>query len=440
MSIPLDRLYYYIEDVAKEVYSDVIIYRFWPHGSKKIENLLPLREIDWLETTTSLLVYCNDQEPLHWELYNDPMCNDSQWTALLIENSVDPYSPRFNNFCRSNTFYDKSVVLHSEKRSSQCEKYQQSNFVLAYYWSHAVIARDWFRFAQHVHQKKSVDKMFLIYNRAWSGTREYRLKFFEQLIHAQLQNYCKTTVSIVEPEIKQHYGQYQFKNCVWQPNVEIENYFPLNSVNSHYSADFDLNDYEHTNIEVVLETLFDDNRLHLTEKTLRPIACKQPFILAATVGSLEYLQSYGFKTFKHIWSEEYDLIEDPMERLNCIVKLMSEIANWDTTTRQIKLAQAQEVASYNKQHFFSKEFFNLIDNELRKNLSSALIEVKKNNTAQTWLNRRRELSRVDQIQKIISGVAPHPDSKNNPTYFLSHTKENIEKVVAIAKKIAKSKE
>ena len=40
MSIPLDRLYHYIESIAKEIRGDdVLIYRFFPHGSKNINDL-----------------------------------------------------------------------------------------------------------------------------------------------------------------------------------------------------------------------------------------------------------------------------------------------------------------------------------------------------------------------------------------------------------------
>jgi hypothetical protein len=436
MSIPLDRLYHYIENIAKDVYGDVIIYRFWPHGSKKIEDLLPIEDLNWIKDVTSPQVFCNDQEPLHWELYNNWVSDGSQWTALLLKNLV---KPKFNNLRRVINLYDKAIVLHSEQRSSQCNLYQENNFVLAYYWSHAVIARDWFRFAQHVRQKKSVKKMFLVYNRAWAGTREYRLKFLELLINAQLEKHCETTVAAIEPELNQHYSQYRFKNPIWQPKISLENYFPGNCVTSHYSADFDLNDYENTNIEVVLETLFDDNRLHLTEKTLRPIACGQPFILSATAGSLEYLRRYGFKTFKHIWSEEYDSIQDPAERLNCVVELMREVANWDPATCELKLAQAQEIAEYNKKYFFSQEFFSLIDNELRQNLSNALIEVENTKTAQEWLENRQKLSTIDEIEKIISGSVAWPDFDSCPKYFSSYTKENIAKVVAMANKLQNQK-
>ena len=69
MSIPLDRLYHYIENVAKSVCEDdVIIYRFYPHGSKKLEDLSSFRLYDVKQRYTNLPVYCNDQEPLQYEL------------------------------------------------------------------------------------------------------------------------------------------------------------------------------------------------------------------------------------------------------------------------------------------------------------------------------------------------------------------------------------
>jgi hypothetical protein len=125
-------------------------------------------------------------------------------------------------------------------------------------------------------------------------------------------------------------------------------------------------DYETTEIEVVLETLFDDTRWHLTEKSLRPIAMAQPFILVGTAGSLEYLRSYGFKTFDTVWSESYDQITDPGLRLELIAGIMKTIASWDLATRQQRMQQAQAIADFNKQHFFSSGFFELLQAELRQ--------------------------------------------------------------------------
>ena len=71
MSIPLDRLYHYIESVAEEVYgSSVIIYRFYPHGSKNLEDLNCLSfPVNSAKHESAIQIYCNDQEPLNYSLY-----------------------------------------------------------------------------------------------------------------------------------------------------------------------------------------------------------------------------------------------------------------------------------------------------------------------------------------------------------------------------------
>jgi hypothetical protein len=398
MTIPLDRLYHYIFNIAKEIHGDrVIIYRFWPHGSKKINDFLSLLPIaNWVEEETSPTLNCNDQEPLQYDFYKHGMAENPRsafindpWVSLIKPlNCVLP--PKNFNFCPG--IFEKTLLLHSEKRSHNLKKYQlDRDTIPVYYWSHALISLDWFRYAQHETFKKIPKKTFLIYNRAWGGTREYRLKFAELIIKLNLQNCCHTSISAIEPELGIHYSQHKFKNPVWQPTKTLEKYFPINTSESHYSADFDSNDYNSTDIEIVLETLFDDDRLHLTEKSLRPMACGQPFILAGTHGSLKYLRSYGFKTFDAIWNESYDSIEDPEERLICIADLMKQIANWEPKVQENKMAQARAIAEYNRQHFFSQEFFEIVIDELTTNLQMAFEELYSTNNYNTWLDQWNQL-------------------------------------------------
>ena len=393
MSIPLDRLYNYINSVIEEIHNDpILIYRFYPHGSKKIEDLTPLVPItkNWVNKTISTEIFCNDQEPLNHKLYVQSIRIDNkQPTELYQQHNIEYVHQNFRG--PVNTVWDHSLLLHSEKRSAEILKYHNDEFISVYYWSHAVIAQDWFRYAEHVNQQKQVQKTFLIYNRAWSGSREYRLRFAELLIHLNLPEHCKTSVNPIEPELGVHYNLHRFKNPQWRPQTVLENYFPTSTAPSHYSADFDMEDYEATDIEVVLETLFDDDRLHLTEKSLRPIACAQPFILAGTHGSLEYLRSYGFKTFGDVWDESYDLVEDPAERLIQIAELMKYISNWQPHQRERDMAEAQSIAEYNKKHFFSKTFFNNINNELKTNLSNAFVEIKNFNRSKHYLAFRDQI-------------------------------------------------
>ena len=398
MSIPLDQLYNYIDNIVKEITDNIIIYRFYPHGTKKLENLKELAgPISWKEASVNIPLYCNDQEPLNYDLYQN-VTPRGELQQLLESLSL------FDKNCNlkfKTTIYNKVLLLHSEQRSDELIKYQNHQAIPIYYWSHAIIARDWFRFAQHCQQKKSVKKKFLVYNRAWAGTREYRLKFAELLIRLGVPNECRIGVNPIEPELGIHYKIHRFKNLTWRPNFPLENFFPISTAHSHCSADFDLADYEATDIEVVLETLFDDSRLHLTEKSLRPIALGQPFILAGTHGSLEYLRSYGFKTFMHIWDERYDMIEDPYERLGVIADLMKQIANWAPWIREQKLAEAQAIADYNKKHFFSKEFFNQVVTELKNNLQSGVIQLHNTNNFKPFIDRWEHFLTFKKISSFI---------------------------------------
>ena len=405
MNIPLDRLYHFINNVANEIYGDrVVIYRFWPHGSKNINDLEPLILI----TNPRMLlvvpiIYCNDQEPLDYEYYSKHFRDTPDEAFSLIVKSLNMYQPPKNLNYVQHTLFEKGLLLHSEKRSNNLKKYQLDNeLITIYYWSHGIIARDWFRFAEHVIQKKQVQKTFLIYSRAWSGTREYRLKFSELLIRLGLEDHCQTSINPIEPELGIHYKIHKFKNPAWRPNFPLENFFPTSTAHSSCSADFDIEDYEATDIEVVLETLFDDDRLHLTEKSLRPIACAQPFILAGTHGSLEYLRSYGFKTFQHIWDERYDLVEDPEERLVCIADLLRQIANWTPEQRADKMSQAQVVAEYNKKHFFSAEFFNKLIQELKTNLTLAFGKLEQCNNYQPFIDRWQKLMSYPQVVEFLN--------------------------------------
>ena len=428
MNIPLDRLYHYIRDIAQEIYNDrIIIYRFYPHGSKNINDLNNLNEgnneslgdNEWLKKTISPALWCNDQEPLDYEFYqaNIRVWPNSGWLSIL--KLFNYFKPITNLNYSRNTVFEKGLLLHSEKRSHNVGKYHDNNELIpVYYWSHAVIARDWFRYAEHVKQKKQVTQTFLIYNRAWSNTREYRLRFAELLIHLNLQEHCKTSINPIEPELGIHYDSYQFKNSVWRPKTVLENFFPANTAQSHYSADFDINDYESTDIEVVLETLFDDQRLHLTEKSLRPIACAQPFILAGTHSSLEYLRSYGFITFGDIWDESYDLIEDPQERLYAIADLMKQITTWLPHHRENKMVEARAIAEYNCQRFFSQEFFNQTINELKTNLKSGFDDLKLCDNYITWITQWKKLITHPEVITFLNTNKDHKHPTTSQIDFI----------------------
>lgn len=427
MSIPLDRLYHFIEKTARKVHDDnVLIYRFWPNGSKNINNLLVLQpHAKWVERVTSLAVWCNDQEPLDYEYYSRNLK-----TGELKLNRFDFLDlDHVTNLNYQHTIFEKNILLHSEKRSPDVQKYHSHNELIpVYYWSHALISRDWFRYAQHESFTKCSKKTFLIYNRAWSGTREYRLKFSDLLIDNGILDQCQTWCNAIDPDTNLHYAQYEFVQEWCKPKNNLEKFLPVSQATGVYSADFDSRDYDVTDIEVVLETLFCDQRLHLTEKTLRPIACGQPFVLAATHGSLAYLKDYGFQTFDSVWDESYDGIQDPQTRLQAVIDLMKHISGWDSNTRTTRLTQAQKIADHNRRWFFSQEFSDRIVQELETNLESALEEIKKCNNFRPWIDRwtgyLQHRPVLDFLQTVEDTDFP---SKSGIDYAIKITKQNLDK-------------
>jgi hypothetical protein len=59
-------------------------------------------------------------------------------------------------------------------------------------------------------------------------------------------------------------------------------------------------------IDIVAETWTAGNTFFPTEKTVRPMLLKKPFIIMGSKDYLCYLRQMGFHTFNEFWSEEYD--------------------------------------------------------------------------------------------------------------------------------------
>lgn len=424
MSIPLSRLYSHLHNKSD---LDMFMYGWIPYGSKKLSELVPLNSsTDWVGRLTTPLIIMHDQEPLYFDLWSkddfaqqwrdDHNLQSADYCYLdpeRIDFQTSMHLRGLLNFPSIN-LYDYVMIAHSEQNSSQIEKYKQHGFIPVYFWSHALIALDWFRYAAHdpVLQYKvdQFDQDFLIYNRAWSGTREYRLKFTELIVNANLVK--NSLVKFSAHDQDKNYIDHDFVN----PKLTIQNkllhtLIDANTHSSESSADFNNNDYARSGIEVVLETLFDDSRWHLTEKTLRPIACGKPFILAGTAGSLQYLRNYGFETFHGLIDENYDTITDPVDRLQAIVNEMTRISALSCDTKRVLFQRLHEVAARNKCRFFSHEWQYFIEEEFYNNVNNAMIEMNSHCTGKYWKKSitmpnsagslRRPPEQLDQLQQWL---------------------------------------
>lgn len=393
MTVPTDNLYDFVHQVTEKQHW--VVY-FWPWGNRDLANAKwyhhdfkkitdPINGIDYKDIIASKIfseelieqypyvvknlqsvLFCHDQEPLNWSHYND---TSPYQLNLLVKTREDTGVDYLNQHLRLNILHNwqkRWILLHSELNSPELEKYEQNNYVGAYWWSHAVISRDWYRYAEYDPSlRPSTDQTtFLVYCRDVTGSRTYRKTFLDS-INRELSSYCQIG------------------------SVNADN------VSSDSSASYDSLDFNLTAISVVLETVFDQ-RIHLTEKTLRPIACGHPFILAAGPGSLKLLEHYGFKTFSPWINESYDLESDPDKRLQMIVDEMHRLSTHPNLSHVIE--QCRAVAEYNKRRFFSSDFLHMIANELRDNVRLAHKKTLDCLDPTFWINERKRKRK----EKILS--------------------------------------
>lgn len=125
-------------------------------------------------------------------------------------------------------------------------------------------------------------------------------------------------------------------------------------------------------LQVVTETVYHYPNTFISEKTIKPIIAKRPFVLIAPPGSLKNLKSIGFKTFDQYWNESYDSIVDPEQRLLAVVDIIESICQKSMADIQNLCIQMSDVLNFNFQ-FYINDFRN---NEISRLENSCLQNLK----------------------------------------------------------------
>jgi hypothetical protein len=412
MSISLDDLYHYLDDSIAE---PLCCYLFRPHGSKEISDLIMYRQYN-NDETCSIHVIFHDQELLDNDNYFTTICPNSKVYSdedlSKSRHTIKMNNVRINllfakaNILNNRLIYDtskqiwnKTILIHSDWGSSKLPILADFNFICVFLWSHALIALDWFRYALHdpLLLKTLPSHKFLIYCRDWTGTREYRLKFQELMIAAELLPYSITSIhkSIDGVSIK----DFTPVNPAFRvTNTKIFDKLNDNSYHSNSSAVYSALDFNKTDISIILETVFDVDFVHLTEKTLRAFACGHPFILVAPQNSLKFLRTHGFKTFEPIINEDYDNESDPLCRLHMVIDSMTKLNQLPIAQYDNAISTLNEIAKFNKAHFFSNAFFDLVTTQYKDSMNDAVELIKTTTTGSEFL-KFRKLAKVNSIQE-----------------------------------------
>ena len=100
-----------------------------------------------------------------------------------------------------------------------------------------------------------------------------------------------------------------------------------------------------------------DDILHITEKTMRNIMLKIPFVLVGNRYTLARMRSFGFKTFNSIIDESYDEMDDSIRYIKSIESGKQLLSVWDSD-------EVQYILDYNWNILTSKNHINTLFDSL----------------------------------------------------------------------------
>jgi hypothetical protein len=117
--------------------------------------------------------------------------------------------------------------------------------------------------------------------------------------------------------------------------------------------------YKDILIDVVVESHVLGNSFFPTEKTLRPIWLKKPFLIFSNQDYLSYLRQMGFLTFNDYWDENYDGFETT-NRITEMYRTIDRLANMDITELESMYRDMQPILEHNYNLLQEKTFLRKI--------------------------------------------------------------------------------
>ena len=249
-----------------------------------------------------------------------------------------------------------------------------------FFWGWAAL--DWYRgydltFLMPEPQERTIKRTFMAPNRIVGGARRHRVELLYYIFkHGLTDNWiscpavCPVEATPILDIVRPLANRYPDIESVFaQQALPLD--MPGETGHPMHSCWLSLFDQAaESMLYLVSETVATKRRHHLTEKIFKPICLCMPFILHSTHGSLEYLRSYGFKTFDKLWDESYDQVVDDSERIKSIADLLIKLDASSAAEKQALFDSAQDICKHNYQHFYSGGFQQVLWQELTEMLAS----------------------------------------------------------------------
>lgn len=341
--IRIDEIYYnvFVPKMQKRKFHSA--HWFDPFGSVEFRHLMSIPAVSSADSNDPSKPNFLANRYLFWD--QEPLYQET------VDRTLTEYKTLYGNHGSHN-------IVTSEKNSEivdyVCNTYK---FKPYYYFFHGWAALDWYRGYNHTYlappfARRKFNYAFMCPNNIIGGNRIHRVKFLYELVQRDLLG--NNLISFPEYCPYEKENVYDLANKCGVDLSDID--FPLiidskfNHAGNSHKIDF-WEQGQKSFAHVVTETVYLSNKLHLTEKTFKPIVMQQPFLLIAPRGSLSYLREYGFRTFNQIWDEGYDDLDDS-KRMSAVADICQQINNWTTGEMQDAIDAIDSTVRHNHNWFY----------------------------------------------------------------------------------------
>ena len=354
------------------------------HGRKLIDDFLPYHDREQAHTSYWSCdiaarakfgnIWLYDQEPLF-----DHICDRIR--ARFLDFTLPDL-----HYILQDLSFEQLAAIHlpsstypiwctSELNSDEIAAMSSVYFVPCYYWYHALIAMDWFRHYNHMRSlqpmsKSSASYRFLLYCRDDTGTRAYRRQAKNRLLPLK--------------------------------DMILHDWAGTGIISADHSSRISASDAGSAAVHLVFETLFETQKIYLTEKIFKPMVMSQPFIVWGPPGTLGTLRTYGFRTFASVWSEAYDLETDPDRRQHLLLDLVQSLAAMSPDQFHAIYEKCLPIIQHNRTWFYSSGFVDRCWSELEQNFNKAF-------------SMRQHLLLAEPKGQFYRVVKDHPDLARIPS-------------------------
>jgi len=324
-------------------------------------------------------VLFHDQEPVYLDLHK-PLFDEVKTRNKDLCGYYDEYQHWIETAHQATGHI--VVSEHGEFVEQLTERYGWKSY---YYFYHGWACQDWFRgydraFLIPRARDREPTRTFMSPNRIIGGRRDHRVLFLYHIFSQKLDNnwisapwmcpYEKVDISTIAekycniyPDIKQVFERAKLPKLFSGEHTQ--------QMTSCWLSNFA--EAQDSLVYVPTETVFFGRRLHITEKTYKAIALEMPFILIAPAGSLEYMRSYGFKTFDSILDESYDQETDDIKRIEMVVKQLKELDGLSLKEKQSIHRACLPMVEHNYNHFYYGGLTNILWKELTHMLNTLYV-------------------------------------------------------------------